>query len=95
MKMFDNLDAHPYTAQVECATPIKVKLVDLEKKPWLKKFFDGTENVEQITTLTPEKIYDVVVYEVMGDVADVTVINDKGERESFMDGFFEEVNVTQ
>ena len=38
MKMFDNLDAHPYTAQVECATPIKVKLVDLEKKPWLKSF---------------------------------------------------------
>lgn len=92
MKMFNNLDANPYTAKVECNTPIKVKLADLEMKPWLRKYFDGTPNVEQITTLTIGKIYNVVAYEVMGDVADVTIINDNGERENFMECFFDEVN---
>lgn len=92
MKKFDELDNCPYTGEYDCSNhPIKVKLVDFETKPWLKRYFDGTENVEQITTITPGKEYEVVGYEVMGDVADVTIINDNGEEETFMECFFEDI----
>lgn len=94
MKKFRNLDSRPYTGVFECKTPIKVKLVNLEDKPWLMKYFDDTPNVEQIKNVTLEKIYDVVAYEVMGDVADVTIIDDNGERQDFMECFFEEVEPT-
>lgn len=92
MKMFDDLDSRPYAGEFECRNPIKVKLINLEEKHWLKKFFDGTPNVEQVTNVTPDKEYDLVAYEVMGDVADVTIINNIGERECFAECFFEEVN---
>ncbi|MBU5331431.1 hypothetical protein KQI61_04415 [Anaerocolumna aminovalerica] len=92
MKMFNDLDSHPYSRKFECKTSLKAKFVNLEEKYWLKKFFDNTPNVEQVTDVTPGKVYDVVAYEVMGDVADITIINDRGERADFMECFFEEVN---
>ena len=91
MKKFNDLDSRPYTGKYDCHdNPIKVRVVSLELNPWLKKFFDGTENVEQITSITPGKEYAVVAYEVFGDVADVAVIDDIGEEQWYISGFFEE-----
>ena len=90
MKMFDNLDSRPSCRVVKLDTPIKVKLVDFEDKKWLKGHFDGTENYQQIEHIIPNKEYNMIAYETMGDVADITIINDIGEEYDIMECFFEE-----
>lgn len=92
MKMFDNLDRNPYVGEFVCSDPVKVKLKDLNENPNLKNFFNDTHNYPQITTVTHGKLYNMISYRVLGDVADVAIIDDKGDAIELMSGFFEEAD---
>ena len=88
MRSFDywtNLDSHPMTGTYK--TDFLAKAV---VKPWTEKFFDGSEGYEQVSGVTPGKIYRIIEVECFGDVSDFTFINDNEEEDSLGSFFFED-----
>lgn len=81
------LSTYPYTGD----RPAKGKLKVPTTRDWIKPYFNGTPNYEQVTGLTLGKTYTVVKTTGYGDVEDVTVINDDGIEQSYGSFFFEEV----
>lgn len=88
LRYYQILDDHPFVGKIKIEPPIKVKLVD---NALTKRFFDGSDNVEQITNLTFGKTYEIFEIEGFGDMSDVSVIDDNGEVDKFISNFFEEV----
>ena len=82
----ENIDSNPYTGIQKISGKVKVKETD-----FIKNFFNGTENFEQVKNVTPGKIYNVVQKEGHGDVEDIFIIDDANEIHSLGDFFFEEV----
>ena len=82
-----NIDAHPYTGTRSVHGKLRIRAND----PSLNGFFDGSPDYEQIAGVTPGKVYDVVLIEGVGDVEDVTIIDDFGQECVLADYFFEEV----
>lgn len=82
-----NIDEHPYTGIRGANGYLKVK----EKGSYIDKFFDGTPDFEQVEHITQGKIYKVIKIEGLGDVEDITIINDIGEEDTLADYFFEEI----
>lgn len=84
----ENIDANPYTGKRNVSGAyLRVK----ENAEWLNGYFDGTPNYEQVTEVTRGKIYEVVAIEGHGDLEDITVIDDNGNKTVLADFFFEEV----
>ena len=81
------LSNHPYTGVRKVNGKLKVS----DKKDWIKPFFNGTPNYEQVTGITIGKTYDVVQTEGFGDVEDVTIIDDNGKEATYGSFFFEEI----
>ena len=82
----ENLDAHPYTGKIEIKG--KLRIIDA---PYIRPYFNGTENYEQVKNVTIGKVYDVFCKEGYGDMEDIYFINDAGEPDKLADFFFEEV----
>lgn len=81
-----DIDSHPYTGIRKVTGKIKVT-----DKDFIRKFFDGTKDYQQVKNVTMGKVYDVLEVEGFGDVEDITFIDDAGEQQSLADFFFEEV----
>jgi hypothetical protein len=88
LRYYQILDDHPFVGKIKIKPPIKVRLVD---NALTKPFFDGSDDVEQITNLTFGKTYEIFEIEGFGDMSDVSVIDDNGEVDEFISNFFEEV----
>ena len=82
-----NIDSNPYTGIRQVEGYLKVK----DKGSCLDEFFNNTPNCEQIKNITQGKIYKVVSVEGLGDVEDVSIIDDVGNIQTLGDFFFEEV----
>ena len=85
-----NIDNHPYVGIRNVVG--KVRFKDLTNNSYIRRYFDGTPDVEQIRNITPGKIYDVVKVEGYGDCEDITILDDIGSEQRLMAYFFEEVN---
>lgn len=83
-----NLDARPLSVDEDA--DFKVRCVI---RPHLRKFFNGFKGVEQVKNLTDGKIYHVVHVECLGDLADFTIIDDAGEKQTLAASFFEPIPV--
>ena len=84
----ENIDANPYVGKRNVRGKyLKIK----ENAEYLDKFFNGTPNCEQISNVTRGKVYEVIAIEGFGDAEDVTFIDDKGNKQTLADWFFEEV----
>lgn len=84
-----NIDASPYTGVRNVQGKVRVKTHD--DAPWLDNFFNGKENCDQITGITRGKTYDVISVEGLGDVEDITIIDDNGTKQTLGDFFFDEI----
>lgn len=80
-----DLDNHPYTGKREVHGYLKCK----EKGTWIDDYFNGNTNYVQVKNITQGKQYKVVAIEGMGDVEDVSIIDDVGEIQSLGSFFFE------
>ena len=82
-----NTDRYPFTGKRKVNIPAIVA-----NKEWLKKYYDGSENVEQVKGITIGNQYLITEVEGFGDVFDVTFINDNGEEQTLASCFFEDVS---
>lgn len=82
-----------YTDKFQFVGKIEVSIpVITSTKKFLNKFFDGTENVEQVTGITRGKNYTIIEVEGFGDVFDVTFVNDNGTLQTLGSFFFEDIH---
>ena len=81
-----NIDCCPYTGTREVKGKLRVSTA-----AHLDKYFDGSDNVEQVENVTRGNIYDVVRVVGFGDCEDVVFIDDLGQEQTLGDFFFEEV----
>lgn len=82
-----NTDRHPFTGKRR----VNISAI-VSNKEWINKYFDGTENVEQVNGVTRGKQYLITEVEGYGDVFDATFIDDNGETQILGSFFFEDVN---
>ena len=81
---YTNLDSHPMTGVFKTDFDVVVVV-----KPWTEGFFNGAENYNQVTEVTPGKTYHVSKVECLGDVSDFCVIGDNGKEKRLASFFFE------
>lgn len=81
-----NTDKYPFTGKRKVNIPAIAS-----NKEWLNKFFDGSENVSQVSGVTRGKQYLITEVEGFGDVFDVTFTDDNGKQQTLASCFFEDV----
>lgn len=85
-----NIDINPY---VGTRTPKgKVRVKTHNEANWLDGYFNGDPNYEQVIGITRGKEYDVIKVEGLGDVEDVTIIDDNGKEKRLGSFFFTNFN---
>lgn len=82
-----NTSKHPFTGKRKVNIPAIISNAE-----WLNKYFDGTENVEQVTGVTRGKQYLITEVDGYGDVFDVTFLDDNEREQTLGSFFFKDVN---
>ena len=78
------LDTHPFTGLRKLSVPFKARIKDNEH---IRKFFNGTQDVEQVENATIGKVYEIHAVEGYGDAADFIFTDDTGKEASLGDFF--------
>ena len=86
----ENIDSQPYTGIRKPKGKVRVKTH--EEASWLDGYFNGTPNYDQVKGITRGKEYNVVQVKGLGDVEDITIIDDNGNEQSFGSFFFTNVD---
>lgn len=81
-----NIDSNPYSGTRKVTGKLR-----LSTASWLDGYFNNSNDYTQVTGVTRGKEYEVVCITGIGDVEDVTIINDNGEQQTLCDFFFEEI----
>ena len=81
------IDSHPYTGTHEFNPPIKGKIKDND---YTRRFFNGTEGVEQVEDLTIGNIYEIYKIDGCGDIVNAFLKDDKGNETEVMLDWFEQ-----
>lgn len=79
-------DKRPFTGKRSVDIP-----VTLSDKEWIKGYFDGSKDYDQITGVSKGKVYTIIEVEGYGDVFDVTFVDDNGELQTLASFFFEDI----
>jgi hypothetical protein len=80
-----NIDRYPFTGKMTVNIPVVAST-----KEWLNKYYNGAENVEQVSGVTRGKEYLITEVEGFGDVFDVTFEDDFGNQQTLGSFFFED-----